>query len=99
MNRVVLLNNEHPFLCCDKLLALRSPYFHALLSSNYHSTRTVALELPCPPNIFHILMAYLHTNILVMPQHSPPSMLTQLAELAEYLSLEPLFLLCEQLLC
>ena len=82
MNRIILLNHNHPFICCDRLLSLRSQYFHSLFSNNYLTNRTMELTLDCQPGTFQIFLAYLHTNILVLPQGSLPNAMIQLSHLA-----------------
>ena len=68
MNRFVVLNGEYKFMVCGSLMALYSRYFNYLLNSSYQKTKEILIDIPnCDPEIFHIVLGYLHTNILVIP--------------------------------
>lgn len=96
MDRCLVVNNEHKFSCCPRLMNLFSLYFQSFFSSAYTQNGTAHLQVPCELEVFRIILAYLHTNILVVPRQSHYSLFKDIAELAEYFSLTHLFSICQK---
>jgi len=79
-------------------MKIHSQYFYYMLSQKYDINQgKISIQLPnYTPLIFEILLAYLHTNLLVVPAQSPYSLFIEIASLAEYFSLHTLMHICEQ---
>lgn len=100
MNRKVVLNNEYTFYFCDHIVSLYSSYFNSLLNSSFKQDKnTIRIELAYDPAAFQIVLAYLHTFILVVPEHASYGLYKEIAKLAEYFSLPQLLAICEEQLC
>lgn len=86
------------FNCCFPLMKIHSHYFYYLLSQRYNTnSNKIYVSLPnCTPIIFEILLAYLHTNLLVVPSQSSYTLYIEIAKLAEYFSLPNLMNICEE---
>jgi hypothetical protein len=52
------------------------------------------MSIDCEPEVFKMVLMFLHTNILVLPSPLTPTMLRKIALLAHYFCLEPLVSIC-----
>ena len=96
MERCLVLNNEHKFSCCPRLMKFFSLYFDSFFSGTYKQNGTSHLRVPCQPEVFRIMLAYLHSNILVIPRQHDYHLFKDIAQLAEYFSLTHLFCICQK---
>lgn len=95
MNRKLILNNDYTFFFCDHIVSLYSNYFNSLLNSSFRREKNIIrIELACDPAAFQIVLAYLHTFILVVPEHASYGLYKEVARIAEYFSLQQLLAIC-----
>lgn len=78
-------------------MSIFSQFFSHLFDRDYQQKRELFIELEeCEVEVFGIVVAYLHTGILVVPAQSCYLLFKSIALLANYFSLARLVDICEQ---